>query len=126
MISRFIAIGSFFLFLVLCILLGPTSIAAFIDIPSAVFVSMLTLASLVAGFGFKNTAGMFATLYQKECSAEKASLYSKMAKVAVCVSIATGILGFIVGTIMVLQDISDPRFVGVGLATALLTAKNLL
>ena len=121
MIIRIVSLAAFFLFITFCIFLGPTGIGAFVDPPSLIWVVVLTLSPLIAGFGFNSTAEMFALLYQKDFKRENAEKYRKMSKVAIYTCNGAGLLGFVVGTVMTLQDISDPNYVGVGLATSLLT-----
>ena len=121
MIIRIVSLVAFFLFITFCIFLGPTGLGAFIDLPSLIWVLVLTLSPLIAGFGFHSTAEMFAVLYQKDFKSDNAEKYQKMSKVAIYICNGAGLLGFVVGTVMTLQDISDPNYVGVGLATSLLT-----
>ena len=58
---------------------------------------------------------------KKNVPGNKATKFQKMAYFSICVCLGSGVLGTVVGVIMMLQDLSDPQALGVGIATSLIT-----
>ncbi|MCM8528459.1 MAG: MotA/TolQ/ExbB proton channel family protein [Lentisphaeraceae bacterium] len=121
MITRILAILSCICIILLCVFLGPTGIGAFIDPPSLILVVLLTWFILISAYGFDNFFKMFGIFSNIQVCKEKVRLYKSIAKCGILVSIFSGFLGTLIGCIHVLSDLSNPEYVGIGLATALLT-----
>ena len=118
---KILSIAACLCIIILCVFLGPTGVGAFIDPPSFLIVFLITWFILIAAYGFENFFKMFGVLSGHGVSRERARIYQSIAKSGILVSVFTGFLGTLIGCVQMLSDLSDPDYLGVGLATALLT-----
>jgi hypothetical protein len=93
----------------------------FIDIPSAVIVLGLTLASLLAGFGGDIGTGFkaaFSSTADRDIILLGIAVFERGKSMAV---ISGGIIGTFIGLIIMLKNIDDPAALGPGMALGFLT-----
>jgi hypothetical protein len=124
MAFRFIFLWVMYALLLLSIILGPTGVGAFVDPPSFLIVGGLTSLCLMFSFGLKKCAKMTTSallLKANSDTEEERKSYIHMCDAGINAAMFSGGLGVLIGSIQMLQDLSDPNALGVGMATSLMT-----
>jgi hypothetical protein len=124
MTFRFIFLWIMYAVLLLSIILGPTGIGAFVDPPSFLIVGGLTSLCLIFSFGLKKCARMTTSALLLKAGSdteEERKSYIQVCDAGINAAMFSGGLGVLIGIIQMLQDLSDPNALGVGMATSLMT-----
>lgn len=109
----------------LAIQLSPgAEITTFVDAPSIVFVSAVIVGGLGLSFGFTPVCAAVARTARgdEDAGADRRALDLAIFDRGYRLAWNSGLIGSLVGTILMLSNLSDPAAIGPGLALALLTA----
>jgi len=101
---------------------GPGGVARFLHIPSMIFVLAIVCGGLVSSFGpTKVRAALAASLRgTSPLETEQVQSFSDVITRGYRLAWMAGVVGFMVGLIQMLSNLSDPSMLGVGIATCAL------
>ncbi|MFQ5423900.1 MAG: MotA/TolQ/ExbB proton channel family protein [Phycisphaerae bacterium] len=122
-ISAIVGVIGFFLVwgLVLSVGVGGRAGATFFNLPSALMVVVVPMTILMAVYGWAGIIDAFAWIAREPTPGKTAEDAVTFFQLAAAFSLATGLLGTLVGLMMMLNNLSDPAGIGPGMAVSLLT-----
>jgi len=107
----------------LCVLTGPKGLGPFVHIPSAIFVVTLVVGGLIASFGLARVRRAARASLASSAPLEPAEIDELLPVMRRGYRLCwmSGVVGMIIGSMQMLENLSDPSLIGRGLATATLT-----
>lgn len=99
-----------------------TSVSAFVDIPSLVWIVGIVAGGLFVGFPVESVIQSFSSCFQKKraLNSQKLEEYLKILSNAYQLSWGAGIVGSLFGLIIMLSNVESPSSLGSGLSVSLL------